>query len=110
LTQKGIFSFSVMTSVAELISITKIVSICGYSTLLIAGLIGSCANLYVFSRQRVNRNPCSSYILVASLFDLLNISFSVTTRLMADGFAYDPFALNSIGCRIRTYLYVVSMN
>ena len=93
-----------MVSIEKLVWITQQVSIYGYLILLICGVIGSCANLYVFSRKRLRRNPCTHYILVASSFDLLNISFSVSTRLMADGYNFDPFAISSIGCRIRTYL------
>ncbi|UJR17679.1 hypothetical protein I4U23_004577 [Adineta vaga] len=96
-----------MISMERLIWITKQVNIYGYSILLIAGIIGSIGNLYVFSRKRFRKTPCSHYILIASLFDFFNISFSVSTRLMADGFDFDPFARNSTACRIRTYLAFV---
>ncbi|CAF1538958.1 unnamed protein product [Adineta ricciae] len=96
-----------MVSINTLNAITKQVSIYGYSIVLIAGIIGSIANLYVFSRKRFRQSPCSCYILVASVFDFFNISFSVTTRLLADGFDIDPFANNSVGCRVRTYLAFV---
>lgn len=93
-----------MVSIETLVRIAKLVSICGYMVLLICGIISSCANLYIFSRKRLRPNPCSHYIFIASIFDFFNISFSVSTRLMADGFKFDPFGTSSIGCRIRTYV------
>ncbi|CAF2882765.1 unnamed protein product [Rotaria sp. Silwood2] len=98
-----------MASIERLVWITERVSICGYMILLSSGIIGSCFNIYIFSRKRLRRNSCSHYVFIASVFDFLNISFSVSTRLMADGFKFDPFAASSIGCRIRTYIaFVVS--
>lgn len=93
-----------MVSIETLVWITARVSIGGYLILLISGISGSCGNLYIFSRKRLRRNPCSHYIFIASLFDLLNISFSVSTRLMADGFQLDLFATHSVACRVRTYM------
>ncbi len=58
--------------------------------------IGSYDNLYVFSRRPLRANPCSHYILHASLFDLLNILFSVSTRLLTDRFRIDPFVTHLI--------------
>ncbi|CAF4185420.1 unnamed protein product [Rotaria sordida] len=98
-----------MASIEILVWITEQISIGGYLILLISGIIGSCANIYIFSRKHLQRSPCSHYVFIASIFDFFNISFSVTTRLMADGFQFDPFAVSSIGCRIRTYIaFVVS--
>ncbi|CAF1067721.1 unnamed protein product [Rotaria sordida] len=98
-----------MTSIEMLVWITEQISIGGYLILLISGIIGSCANIYIFSRKRLQRSPCFHYVFIASVFDFFNISFSVTTRLMADGFQFDPFTVSSIGCRIRTYIaFVVS--
>ncbi|CAF4045182.1 unnamed protein product [Adineta steineri] len=93
-----------MVSVDTLKLITKQLAIYGNSALLISGIISSCANIFVFSRRHLRKSPSSRYILVTSLFDFFNITFSVTTRLMIDGFAFDPFSANSYACPIRTYL------
>ncbi|CAF1358472.1 unnamed protein product [Adineta steineri] len=93
-----------MASIDTLKLITKQLAIYGNSALLISGIISSCANVFVFSRRNLRKSPSSRYILVTSLFDFFNITFSVTTRLMIDGFAFDPFSANSYACPIRTYL------
>ncbi|CAF0732455.1 unnamed protein product [Adineta steineri] len=78
------------------------------SFMLIAGLLGSCINLWLFTRHRFRKSPCSRFVIASSLFDILHLIVALFLRVLADGFGKDPASSSVIGCRIRYYLITFS--
>ncbi|CAF1420497.1 unnamed protein product [Adineta ricciae] len=79
---------------------------CG-SVFLIGGLIGNTINILIFSKVRKYRQtPCTFYFLVASIANLIYISFNFTTRIYGNIIGYDLSNLSITWCKTRQFLIV----
>ena len=75
------------------------------STLFIVGLFGSCANLYLFGRRRYRQIPCSLFIWIGALLDLILLCIALFLyRLLNQMLQYDPMAPNLFLCKVRLYV------
>ncbi|CAF1074133.1 unnamed protein product [Adineta ricciae] len=92
----------------QLASIGRWLNIYLGSFMLIIGLLGSLINLWLFTRHRYRKSPCSRFILTSSIFDMLHLIVALFLRVLAEGFDTDPASWSTAGCRIRYYLITFS--
>lgn len=79
----------------------------GGSIFLIGGLIGNTINILIFSKVRKYRQtPCTFYFLIASVANLIYISFNFTTRIYGNIIGYDLSNLSITWCKTRQFLIV----
>ena len=71
---------------------------------MLIGTMGNVLNLFIFKRSALLRSPCTLYLLVASIDNLLLIYTSLFTRLLANGFGIDVSISSSAVCRLRYYI------
>jgi len=91
-------------TIEQLSSIGQYLTIYLGSFMLSAGLLGSCINLWLFTRHGFRKSPCSRYVVGSSVFDIIHLIVALLLRILADGFNIDPASSTVIGCRIRYYL------
>jgi hypothetical protein len=91
-------------TIEQLSSIGRYLNIYLGSFMFIAGLLGSCINLWLFTRHYFRKSPCSRFIVVSSVFDIIHLIVALFFRILADGFNIDPASSSVMGCRIRYYL------
>jgi hypothetical protein len=69
------------------------------------GIIGACANIYLFSRPRYRRVPCCLFMLTGAFFELIILCVALLmARIIPQLLKYDPFAFNIFTCKLRLYL------
>ncbi|CAF1423636.1 unnamed protein product [Adineta steineri] len=69
------------------------------------GIIGSLFNLALFTRRRLLSNPCSQYVLIASLLDLVLLITNLSSRIATEGFGVSSGFLFTVGvCKLRTWI------
>ncbi len=98
------FSIRMALTIEQLALIGRYLNIYLGSFMFIAGLIGSSINIWLFTRHCFRKSPCSRFILVSSIFDIIHLIVALFLRILAEGFDIDPASLTVIGCRIRYYL------
>ena len=92
-------------SVAVLNTVSRQLIIYGGFFLSLAGIIGSCASLYVFTRPRYRRAPCCVFILTGAAFDLILLIIALLTyRTVSQVLQYDPIVFSLSLCKARLYL------
>jgi hypothetical protein len=70
-------------------------------------LFGTGMNILTFMRQTYHSRPCSLYLLVASVFDLVHLNLGPLSNILQYGFHYD-WTINSIAfCKIKSYFTFV---
>ncbi|CAF1282857.1 unnamed protein product [Adineta ricciae] len=97
-----------MSSSAILISISQwLVIIVGLSFLFF-GLIGTLANLLIFSNRRLRKLPSTQYILIQSIFNILIFSFALLAQILVTGFVWPYFFAFRLVCISRNYIGIFS--
>ena len=92
-------------SVTVLNNVSRQLLIYGGFFLCFAGIIGSCASLYVFTRPRYRRAPCCVFILTGAVFDLILLIIALLTyRTVNQILQYDPFLSCLYLCKARLYV------
>lgn len=91
-------------TIQQLALIGQWLNICLGSFMLVAGLLGAFVNLWLFTRHRYRKSPCSRFVLSSSIFDILHLLVALFLRILAEGFNIDPASWSTAGCRIRYYL------
>jgi hypothetical protein len=70
--------------------------------LAVTGIIGNGINVLVFSMNRSYRTtPCTFYFLIASAYNIIYISMSLLSRIVAIGFGIDLTQTSTSWCKIR---------
>ena len=94
-----------MTVIDDIASANRYLNMIVGIVFFIFGIVGSFANLALFTRQRLLSNPCSQYILVASVFDLVLLITNLSSRIATEGFGVNSGFLFTVGvCKIRTWI------
>ena len=77
-----------------------------WSYLLIGlGTIGHSLNIYVFTRPILRSNPCTRYLLAATISGIIVIYFNVLFRLIQVIYpAYSPFGYSTTSCKILSFI------
>ncbi|UJR27691.1 hypothetical protein I4U23_008969 [Adineta vaga] len=71
---------------------------------LVLGNIGNVLNCFVFLQKSLRSNPCSYYLFLSSLANILALSFTISTGI----YAVEQINLTSsslIYCKLRLYIY-----
>lgn len=94
-----------MMNIGDIQYVSKQVNIYIGLFILILGIIGDILNIFVFANVKTAfaRNPCTIYLLVTAVIDLLCLSIGLQTKILASGFTIDP-TTSSIGfCKFRSF-------
>lgn len=76
----------------------------GYVTI-VAGLIGATIDLLVFTQLKLFRNnPSVFYLIVASIVEIFQLIFVVSTRVITATNGYDPTRTSLAWCKLRAFL------
>jgi len=71
-------------------------------------VLGHFMNFYVFTRPSLRSNPCGMYFLSATLFGLLNASYSLPMKLIQSNYIYaDPSVGSNAACKM-VWLFIYS--
>ena len=71
----------------------------------VVGIAGSCSNIYLFTRPRYRRVPCTIFVLIGSLADILILCLGlILYRFINQVLQYDLSAFNLYVCKARLYL------
>jgi hypothetical protein len=70
-------------------------------------LLGTVMNILTFMRQTYNSRPCSLYLLVASIFDLIHLNLGPLSNILQYGFHFDWTITSITFCKIKSYLTFV---
>ncbi|CAF2894769.1 unnamed protein product [Rotaria sp. Silwood2] len=92
------------TIVATIQSVTSEVNYYGPIIVLSFGIFGCICNFITFTATQLHKNSCAFYFFCAAIFDLLSITFGVTTRFANDHLGSTLLNTNRIYCKIRAYL------
>ena len=76
----------------------------GFPLLLAFGNFGNLLAIIVFSQRHHRRNPCSLYLLTATIIGLIGLNWGFGTNLNALYQVPDPFTVSIVLCRIRGYI------
>jgi hypothetical protein len=80
------------------------ITIYGGLFILIIGVLGNVINVLVFSTVRIYRiTPCSFYLLIASIFNIIYITICLTSRIVMAGFGFDLTRISTSWCKIRSF-------
>ena len=90
--------------VSEIEIVTGAVNYYGPILLLAFGIFGCICNFITFTASQLRKNSCAFYFLGSTLFDLLSITFGVSTRFAADHFGSNLLNTNQVYCKLRAYL------
>ncbi|CAF4417139.1 unnamed protein product [Rotaria socialis] len=90
--------------VSEIEIVTDAVSYYGLIIVLAFGTFGCICNFITFTASQLRKNPCAFYFLGSTLFDLLSMTFGVSTRFAADHFDSNLHSSDRVYCKLRAYL------
>jgi hypothetical protein len=94
-----------MLTINDIVSINLYLNSIIGIVLFIFGILGCFGNFFLFTRRRLFSTPCSQYILVASLLDLILLITNLSSRIATEGFAVSNGFLFTVGvCKIQTWL------
>jgi hypothetical protein len=93
-----------MTTAEKLNYISQQLNIYWGLLMFIFGIIGSVWNIFVFRHYSLRSSSCSTYMLVGSIANLIEISFSLSDRIIDAGFNIHWTANNIVWCKIRFYI------
>jgi hypothetical protein len=71
-------------------------------------LFGTTMNILTFMRQTYSSRPCSLYLLVASVFDLIFLNLGPLSHILQYGFHYDWTITSVAFCKTKSYINFVS--
>ena len=98
-------SMEVSSAATALNEFSRLLFIGVGSSIFILGLFGSCANLYLFGRRRYRQIPCSLFIWIGALLDLILLCIALFLyRILNQILKYDLMAPNLFLCKVRLYL------
>lgn len=93
----------------QLDNIRSFLDVYALPVILIVGNLTNLINAFVFSRRRMWTNVCSWYFFCLSLAHLLLLNSSCLPRLIVTWSGYDYGKDNAIYCKIRSYLFHLSL-
>ena len=71
---------------------------------LIFGNIGNICNCFIFLQKSLRSNPCSHYLLISSIANIIALTFFIPTNIYAL-IKTNPNAYSLIYCKLRLYIY-----
>jgi hypothetical protein len=71
---------------------------------LIFGNIGNLCNCLVFLQKSLRSNPCSRYLLVSSIINVIVLTYAIPTGIYGIE-QTDPVTYSLIYCKLRLYIY-----
>ena len=78
------------------------------SLTLIAGVVGGFLNIIVFlSLQTFRQSSCAFYLTIMSVFNIGQIVFRFTTRIMICGFGIDWTQTSLFYCKFRYFCFQI---
>ena len=99
------------SNVATINEVSRQLLIYGGFFLSFFGIIGSCANLYLFTRPRYRCVPCATFMLTGAFFDLVILSIALLLyRVVTQLLQYDPTVSNIALCKVRLYVIDASLS
>jgi len=72
--------------------------------LLVIGIISCLCNFITFTAPQLRKNSCAFYFLISAVFELLSITFGLTSRFAADHLGSTLINTNRAYCKVRAYL------
>jgi hypothetical protein len=89
----------------SLLDLGQQITIYGGLFILIIGVIGNAINVLVFSSVRTYRTtPCSFYLLIGSIVNIIYITINLISRIVSAGYGIDLTRTSTIWCKIRAFL------
>jgi hypothetical protein len=90
----------------SLLYIGQLITIyCGF-ILLFTGIIGNGLNVFIFSSvQNYRRIPCTFYFVVEAIFNILELSINLTSRIVSAGYGIDLTRTSVIWCKTRYFFF-----
>lgn len=76
----------------------------GSIIILVFGIIGCLCNFITFTAPQLRKNSCSFYFLVATLFELLSITFGLISRVASENLGSTLLNTSHVYCKLRAYL------
>ncbi|UJR23799.1 hypothetical protein I4U23_026776 [Adineta vaga] len=76
--------------------------------LLIFGTIGNLLNIFILTRQTLQKNSCAFYFLSSTFANLFCLWFGLLTRLLS-GYNLDPTVWNTLACQFRFYITYMAL-
>lgn len=93
------------SDVSAINEVSRLLFIYVGSGLFVFGTIGACANLCLFTTHRYRQIPCSLFIWMGALIDLIVLCNALFLyRILNTSLQYDPAASSMVLCKIRVYL------
>lgn len=92
------------TAVPTIQTVTSAINYYGPILVLAFGIFGCICNFITFTAVQLRKNSCAFYFLVSTIFDLLSITFGVTTRFANDHFGSTLLNTDRAYCKLRAYL------
>ena len=87
----------------------KLLDLYALPVIFILGNVTNVINVHIFPRRNMRVNACSWYFVCLSLAHLLLLNISCLPRIIIAWTEYDYAIDNSIYCRIRVYLFNLSI-
>src|SRR4051794_31857561 len=70
-------------------------------------LFGTGMNILTFTHETYSSRPCSLYLSIASVFDLVHLNFGSLPNILQYGFHYDWTITSIAFCKIKSYINFV---
>lgn len=70
----------------------------------IFGIIGSIWNILIFRHYSLRSSSCCTYMLIGSIASLIQIIFSLSDRIIDEGFQIHWTENNIVWCKLRVYI------
>lgn len=92
-------------SIAAINDASRQLFICGGFFLSIVGIFGSCANIFLLTRSRYRRAPCSIFMITGATFDLILLLVALLIQRTVNQIVqFDYMAPNVFVCKTRLFL------
>jgi hypothetical protein len=85
-------------------TVTNEMTYYGPIILLTIGITGCLCNFITFTAPQLRKTSCAFYFLIATMFELLSITFGLISRLAADHLGSTLINADGIYCKLRAYL------
>ena len=97
-------------SIATINDVSRQLFIYGGFFLSIVGIVGSCANVFLLTRRRYRRAPCSVFMITGATFDLILLLVALLIqRTINQIVQFDYMASNVFVCKTRLFLINVCL-
>ena len=72
--------------------------------ILVFGIVGSLCNFITFTAPQLRKSSCGFYFLIASIFELLSITYGLISRFATDYLGSTLNTTSTAYCKLRAYL------